>query len=432
MSAKIQTIEKEVKNTFDLIIIGGGAAGMMAAVSAARARPAQHICIIEKNSSLGEKLKISGGGRCNITNDESDIRTFLSVYGENDKYLYSAFSEFNKNHTFSFFESLGLPLIVEARKRAFPQTQKAFDVYQALYKEIQKFGVVIMTNTKVKKIVSNGKSISHAVVEKGKEKIDFFAKDFILSTGGLSHPETGSTGDGFRWLTDLGHTVVKPTPSIVPLRVEESYIHALSGTSLSFMRITFFVDGKKAFMKKGKVLFTHFGLSGPLILNSSKEVADLLPTGLVTATIDMYPDTDIGALDKSIRNTFDQNKNKSFKNVIKEIVPEGMHQVLLQMLSNVIDGDKKVHSITKDERRVIVDLLKVFPMTISGLMGFDRAVIADGGVPLSEIETKTMRSKKIDNLFIIGDLLHVNRPSGGYSLQLCWTTGFVAGEHAGK
>ncbi len=415
-----------MENNFDCIVIGGGSAGLMAAVVARESGAS--VLLIEKNTHLGEKLKISGGGRCNITNNTPDIHAFLANYGENAKFLYSAFSQFSMQDTFNFFESRGLPLVTQARNRCFPATERALDVFNVFEKEIEKLGVEVVTHTPVKKIIAED---GHIVgINAG--GVVYTASEYILATGGVSHPETGSTGDGFRWLTDLGHTVVKPTPSIVPLRVEESYVHALSGTSLSFMRITFFVDGKKAFMKKGKVLFTHFGLSGPLILNSSKEVADLLPTGLVTATIDMYPDTDIGSLDKNIRNSFDLNKNKSYKNVIKEIVPEGMHQVLLGMLGHVIDGDKKVHSITKDERRVIVDLLKGFPMTISGLMGFDRAVIADGGVPLTEIDTKTMRSKKIDNLFIIGDLLHVNRPSGGYSLQLCWTTGFVAGENAGK
>lgn len=411
------------KKAYDVIIIGGGASGMMAALSARR-HGIKRVCILEKNKSLGEKLKISGGGRCNITNDESDIHTFLSMYGKSKPFLYSLFSEFNKNDTFSLFESLGLPLVVEARKRAFPHTQKAHDVYKTLLQELEKTGVEIHTSTHVKKIISKDEYIISVDTNQG----TFFADNYILATGGLSHPETGSTGDGFKWLKDLGHAIVNPTPAIVPLRVSESYIHALSGVSLSFMKITFYVDGKKMFHKKGKILFTHFGLSSPLILNCAKQVGDLLHTGEVTATIDMYPDTDIGSLDTQIRNTFDLYKNKIFKNIIKEITPDGMHAVLLEHMSGVISPFEKVHSITKEQRRKFVDVLKSFPMTIEGLMGYDRAVIADGGIPLEELDMKTLQSKKIHNLYITGDLLHVNRPSGGYSLQLCWTTGWVAGQ----
>lgn len=407
---------------YDVIIIGGGASGLMAACTATKDK--KRVLVLEKNNELGKKLKISGGGRCNITNAEYDLHLFLKNYGNDAKYLFSTFSQFGVSSTFSFFESRGLPLVVEARKRAFPSTQKAFDVFAVFEKELKKYQVEVKTNSSVKRILHNQSTITGVEVANTVYRAD----NFILATGGLSHPETGSTGDGFKWVKDLGHTVIKPTPSIVPLKVKEKYIHDLSGISLSFMKITFFVDGVKSFSKKGKVLFTHFGISGPLILNSSKQVADLLHTGDITAHIDMYPDTDIGSLDTSIRSIFDQHKNKSFKNVIKEIVPDGMHAALLGLFEKYISSDKKVHSITKEERRKLVDTLKSFPMTITGLMGFDRAVIADGGVPLSEIDTKTMKSKKINNLYITGDLLHINRPSGGYSLQLCWTTGYVAGQ----
>lgn len=411
---------------YDVIVIGGGSAGLMAAVVARES--GARVLLIEKNKQLGEKLKISGGGRCNITNNTPDVRKFLTQYGENAKYLHSCFSEFSMKDTFDFFESRGLPLVTQARNRCFPETERALDVFKVFEREIKKLGVEVITHTPVKKILVEDGSI--VGVKAG--DITYTASHYILATGGVSHPETGSTGDGFKWLSDLGHTVIKPTPSIVPLKVEERWVEDISGVSLSFMKITFFVDGKKAFSKTGKILFTHFGLSSPLILNCSKQVGDLLPTGLVTAVIDMYPDTDIGSLDKQLVKIFDQYKNKTFKNIIKEVTPAGMHAVILDMLQGKINIETKVHSITKEERRMIVDVLKGLTLTITGLMGFDRAVIADGGVPLSEIDTKTMRSKKIDNLSIIGDLLHVNRPSGGYSLQLCWTTGYVAGKNIGK
>jgi predicted Rossmann fold flavoprotein len=195
------------------------------------------------------------------------------------------------------------------------------------------------------------------------------------------------------------------------------------------MKITFFAEGKKQFALTGKVLFTHFGLSGPLILNSAHKVADLLYSGLVTATIDAYPHTDLGSLEKKIISAFDANKNKALKNIVKEFVPAGTHKGIIVLLSGMLDVTKKVHDITKEERKKIVHLLKALPLTITGLMGFDRAVVADGGVPLEEVDMRTMQSKRVPNLVITGDLLHINRPSGGFSLQLCWTTGFVAGTH---
>jgi predicted Rossmann fold flavoprotein len=209
--------------------------------------------------------------------------------------------------------------------------------------------------------------------------------------------------------------------------VSDAWAHALSGRSIPDAKITFYVEGKKSFAKIGTLLFTHFGLSGPTILNSAKEVGDLLHEGAVTATIDAYPKLDLGALEKHVVSVFDQHKNKALKNIIKEFVQEGVHAGVTVLLEPMLDVNKKVHSVTKDERRQIVKLLKALPLSVEGLMGFDRAVIADGGVPLDEVDTKTLRSKKIANLFITGDLLHINRPSGGYSLQLCWTTGWVAG-----
>ncbi|MCX6755678.1 MAG: NAD(P)/FAD-dependent oxidoreductase [Candidatus Nomurabacteria bacterium] len=408
---------------FDVVVIGGGASGMMAAGVAGQ--KGKKVLILEKNKNLGEKLKITGGGRCNVTNAEFNIREFLKIYGDGGKFLNSAFAKFSAKDTFEFFESKGLPLVVQARKRAFPKTEKALDVFNVLNKFIISNGVKIKTNCGVKKILHEKGHITGLETKDG----TYTANSYILATGGLSHPETGSTGDGFKWLADLGHTVKKPTPTIVPLAVEEEWIKMLSGISLSFMKITFYLGGVKKFKKIGKILFTHFGLSGPLILNSSSEVSELLHEGIVTALIDAYPDTDHGALEKKIIKTFDENKNKSLKNIFKEIVPEGMSPGVMTLLPQ-INFETKVHSITKEERKIIVDLLKALPVTITELMGYDRAVVADGGVDLKEIDTKTMQSLKLDNLFVTGDLLHINRPSGGYSLQLCWTTGFVAGESA--
>ena len=405
---------------FDVIVIGGGASGIMAAeIAGARGK---HVLLIEKNKALGEKLKISGGGRCNITNADYDIHRFLKHYGAAAPFLYSPFSQFGVEATFSYFESRGLPLVVQARNRAFPNTEKAFDVFSALYKDLKKNNVTIQLDCKVKKIMTEGKHIIGVETTMG----SYAAASYILATGGSSHPETGSTGDGFRFLSRLGHTIKQPTPTIVPLAAKEQWVKSLAGVSLSFMKIVFYLEGKRQFAVTGKILFTHFGLSGPLILNCSSKVAGLLESGHVRAEIDAYPDTDLGALDAHIVNTFNVNKNKALKRVLKEIVPHGTAEAIGTLIDGV-DVETKVHSITKEQRKRIVHLLKALPVTITHLMGYDRAVVADGGVILKEIDTRTMRSRLIENLFVTGDLLHINRPSGGYSLQLCWTTGYVAG-----
>lgn len=408
---------------FDVVVIGGGASGMMAALSAAQS--GKSVVILEKNKTLGKKLDITGGGRCNITNAEFDTKKLLSIYGEAAPFLHSPFSQFSVQDTFDFFESRGMLLVVQALKRAFPKTEKATDVTNLLRKELEKLGVEVRLQTSVKKLLHNGKSITGVETTNGV----FVGSSYILATGGLSHPETGATGDGFAFLKELGHTVKDPTPSIVPLAVSDEWVHKLAGISINDAKVTFMLDGKKAFSKTGRIMFTHFGLSGPTILNSASKVSDLLHAGTVTAMIDVCPWNDIGTFEARAIELFDANKNKNLRTVFKDLVPTGTGAILETHFPD-IDFTKKVHSVTKDERKLIIRLLKSLPVTITGLMGFDRAVVADGGIHLSEVDTKTMRSKKILNLYITGDLLDINRPSGGYGLQLCWTTGYVAGKNA--
>jgi len=413
--------KEQQKEKYDLLVIGGGPSGMMAAGVAAE--DGKKVLLIEKNAELGKKLKITGGGRCNITNATYDVRKFLSKFGKSEQFLYSTFSQFGVQDTFDFFESRHLPLVTEARDRVFPKSQSALDVFRVMEKYIKHKNITVVKNNPVIKINKSGDKITSVKTKDGV----YSARNYIIATGGASHTETGSTGDGFKWLKDIGHTVNKPSPNIVPLKIKERWVKNLSGASLSFMKINFYVNDKKAFSETGKILFTHFGISGPLILNSAHKVADLLHEGTVTAKIDCYPDTDIASVEKNILNAFDKNKNKSFKNIVPEIVPAGLSDTLLKF--NIIaDVSTKVHSISKEDRKKIAELLKSMPMTIEGLMGMDRAVVSDGGVPLSEVDTKTMKSKLFSNLYLAGDILHINRPSGGYSLQLCWTTGYVAGQ----
>lgn len=410
--------KRDVNEHVDVIVIGGGSSGLFAAGRAAER--GKKVLVLEKNRTLGEKLLLTGGGRCNITNN-CDTRTFLAHLGNGAEALFSSFAQFDVKDTFTFFEKRGLPLVVEARGRVFPKSQRAQDVLSVLENYVRDNGGTIRTKTKVKKIEADENGVR---VETGSAVIG--AESLIIATGGLSHPETGSTGDGFRFAESIGHTVLQPSADLVPIEVADEWVKQLSGTSLSFMKMTVFVNGKKAFSKKGKVLFTHFGLSGPLILNSARNIGELLKEGSVMISIDAYPDTDIAELDERILKVFEKSKNKMIKNVADEIVPHGMVDIF-SLLFPGIAPEKKVHSISKEERQTIARTLKALPVQVTGLMGMDRAIVSDGGIPLEEIDTKYMRSRINPRVYVTGDMLHINRQSGGYSLQIAWTSGYVAG-----
>jgi predicted Rossmann fold flavoprotein len=411
---------------YDLIVVGGGASGMIAAGRAGER--GLSVLLLEKNKQLGNKILITGNGRCNILNAIEDEHMLLEKYGSSKQFLYSLFAQFGEKEAFDFFNSHGLPLVTEQYNRVFPKSQSAMDVVQFLSDYMQQNNVEVRTQCTV-----SGVRIKDGCIESISCGADMLtAREYIFATGGVSHPETGSTGDGYKWLKQIGHTVASPTPSLVPLAIKERWAKELSGISLDDMKLTFFVDGEKEFKINGKLLFTHFGISGPLILNSASKVSKLLPTGVVTAEIDMFPRLDSGALERQIISIFDLNKNKILKNIINELIPAGMAKGISILLAEHMDTETKIHSITKENRKTIINLFKALPITVTGLMGMDRAIVADGGLPLTEVDMKTMRSKIINNLFVTGDLLHINRPSGGFSLQLCWSTGYVAGSNAGK
>ncbi len=408
---------------FDVIVVGGGPAGMMAAGRAAEC--GRRVLLLEKNPALGKKLALTGGGRCNITNAEFDTRTFLSFFGDAAKFLYSPFSRFAVQETFDFFSGRGLPLMVEDRKRTFPQSEQATDVTRVLEDYMRENGVGFRFGVEARHLtVENG-----AIVGVGTNQGPFRAESVVLATGGASYKETGSTGDAFQWLEEVGHTVAEATPDIVPLRVKEQWVKDLSGTALEPMKITFTAVNGEKLSKAGKLLFTHFGISGPLILNSAHEVKQLLKHGDVSAAIDLFPGLENHEVDRRILEIFDGNKNKIVRTVAKLLAPAGMARALATLLPTDL-LEKKVNVVTLDERKALAQTMKCLPLTVTGTMGYDWAVVCDCGIPLTEIDTRTMASRLHPNLFVAGDLLHVSRPSGGYSLQLCWTTGWVAGENA--
>jgi len=410
---------------YDVIVIGGGPSGMMAAGRAAER--GRRVLLIEKNKDLGKKLSITGGGRCNIFNAEEDERELLKNYGDAAKFLYATFSQHSMLDSRAFFEDKGLPIVIEARKRAFPASQHAEDVTRVMRQYVTGNNVELRMKTKVLGFLFENEEIVGVETNNGV----ILGKKIILATGGSSHEATGSTGEGITWLTKIGHTVHKPSPDIVPLMVDEDWVKDLSGTSLSFMKITFGSNLTKAsgkFSRTGKILFTHFGVSGPLILNAAREVEKLRTQRYLQAAIDMYPDTETNVLQNRVLEIFNQNKNKTLKNILKDFVPAGMSEAVAAQLSPELQN-MKVHSVSKQERVDIANILKAMPLRITGTMGLDWAVTSDGGVDLKEVDTKTMQSKIHTNLYFTGDVLHINRPSGGYSLQLCWTTGYVAGSH---
>lgn len=394
---------------------------MMAACIAARS--GARVLLLEKNRRLGEKLRITGGGRCNITNVQPDTRSLLKHYGKAEQFLYSPFARFDVQDTLEFFSKLGVSIKIENRQRAFPVSDRAEDVVNALISDMRKYNVTVVTGSTVSRITQSDGAIS--CLRSGGHR--YSAKNYILASGGTSHPETGSTGDGFSWLAELGHKVREPSPSITPLAVSDSWVKRVSGLVLKNIRISVFVNEKKQFRLDGDVLFTHFGMSGPLILNNAYRVAELLKIGVVTASIDSVPGLETKQLDTLIASTLNEHGSKLLRNTLPYFVPNGLGVVVRDLLKSSVDFDKKSSEISKETRMLLVSVLKNIPFTVDGLMGLDKAVVADGGVDLSEIDTRTMRSRKIRNLFITGDLLDINRPSGGFSLQLCWTTGFVVG-----
>ncbi len=415
-------VSNDTQAVFDVAVIGGGPAGMMAAGRAAECGAS--VVLLEKNPRPGEKLLISGGGRCNITNAQPDVRLLVERYGERGKPLFSVFTRFSSEHTFEFFESRGLPLKVEAELRAFPKSEKSNDVLQTLITYMKQTGVELRKSSPVTGfVIEDGKIV--AVKTKASE---VRAKNFILATGGKSHPETGSTGEGFAWLKKIGVNVIEPDPALVPVVVKEKWIEELMGLSMPKVKLSIIQNGKRLHSHAGKILFTHFGMSGPALLNMSRKIGETLKNGEVTLAIDFFPSTDAGALDRKMVEVFDTHKNKRLKNAIGELFPPRLCGPLFRQAG--VDGETHLYRLPKEDRMKLGAALKAFTLTPETLLGPEDAVITSGGVALEDVDFATMRSKKHQNLFLIGDVLDFDRPSGGFSLQICWATGYIAGESA--
>lgn len=411
---------------FDVAVIGGGPAGMMAAGRAAEL--GARVVLVEKNTELGKKLLITGGGRCNVTNAEFDTRKFVEKLGKNGRFFFSPLAAFGPKDTIEFFEGLGMKTKVEDRKRVFPLSNDASDVLGSLRKYMEQGRVEIMTGVAAAGFNRREQRLTQLIVRGGEVE----AGAYIVATGGRSHPETGATGEGLKWLQTLGHHVANPFPALVPLKISDAWVKQTQGLSMDNIGVTLTVNGRKDVSRTGNILFTHFGMSGPTILDISKRVGEVLKNkeDVVCLVLDLKPAMTREQLDERMQKDFKKFQNKTFRNSLDDLLPRKLIPAVIKM--SQINPNKPVHEITREERRQIVTLLKEMTMTPIGLLGFDKAITSSGGVDLTEIDLKTMKSKIIDNLFIAGDVLDVDAPTGGYNLQICWSTGFVAGEYASK
>jgi len=402
---------------YDVAVVGGGPAGMMAA---GRACKTGKVILLEKNPTLGVKLLITGGGRCNVTNAQYDVRTFLKKYKESDKFLFSAFSQFSVKEALEFFNGNGMDTKVEAENRVFPVSNSAQSVWDVLVKQMS--NVTIVNNATVTGFDSDGKEIKAINLKNGKK---VFAKKIILATGGKSRPETGSTGEGFDWLKKLGHNIIASNEALVPIALKDKWVKDLSGVTLQDIKLTTYQNNTKQQVNKGKLLFTHFGISGPTVLNMSSDIGELLKYGEVEIRLDLLPNLDHGNMNAKLQELFKIDDKKKIKNSLDSLIPSALVGLVLK--SAGIDENKTNNSVSRDERIRLIYAIKNVSMNVDSLLGSDKAIVSSGGVDLTEVDFKTMQSKIISNLYLVGDVLNIDRPSGGYSLQLCWTTGWIAG-----
>ena len=402
---------------YDLIVIGGGPAGMMAAGRAAE--DGASVLLLEKNELLGIKLLATGKGRCNITNSEFDSKNLVDKFGKNGRWLMTALNKFSNQDAIDFFESRGLKTKVERGNRVFPVSDSAMDVLKVLEKYLQQNKVKIKTKINIKNIISQNNKISKIILN---NKTELQAKKYLITTGGKSYPVTGSSGDGHKWLKKMGHTIVDTNPALTPLIIKESFIKELEGLSLKNVAIDIYQANKKIDSRFGEALFTADGMSGPIILDMSKNIGLALKKNPVKLVIDFKPKLDFKTLDKRLQNDFAKSNKKLFRNSLNNLLPKKLIPIIINL--SEIDPDKKANDITK-----LLHLLKNFELNIKSLSGFSKAIITSGGVSLKEVDPQTMQSKIIKNLYLAGEILDLDGPTGGYNLQVCWSTGYMAGSN---
>ena len=407
-----------------VIVVGGGAAGMFAAIAAAK--NGHQVTLYEKNEKLGKKIFITGKGRCNITN-AADMEELFDAVVTNSKFLYSSFYGYTNQNVIDFFEDAGVPVKIERGNRVFPISDHSSDVIRALEREMKKVGVKVCLNTEVKSVEAEKGKFNKVVLKDTTTKT---ADACIVATGGLSYRSTGSTGDGFRFAENVGHKVTQCFPSLVPMETKDPWICELHGLSLRNVE-AHILDGKKELYKDfGEMLFTHFGVSGPLIISASSYVGKKFmdkngQKKELTLEIDLKPALTEEQLDQRVLRDFEENHNRQFKNAITKLFPTKLIPVMLEL--GGIDPEKKVNSIEKEERKQFVHLIKHFRMTLTGLRDYPEAIITKGGVNVKEIDPGTMESKLVKGLYFAGEVLDLDALTGGFNLQIAWSTGYAAG-----
>lgn len=402
----------------NVAVVGGGAAGMIAAIAAAE--NGHKVTLYEHNEKLGKKLFITGKGRCNVTN-ASDIDEIFNNIVTNSKFLYSAIYTFTNDMVMDFFEKDGLKLKVERGNRVFPASDHSSDVIKVLEKRLKKSGVTVKLNTNVERLLWDDSGIKGIVAENK----DIMADAVIMATGGLSYKSTGSDGSGFKMVTGAGHSTSGFSPALVPITIEEDYPKEMQGVSLKNIEVEILNGKKKIYSAFGEMMFTHFGVTGPVILSASSKIIKHLKNGNLTLKIDLKPALTEEQLDTRILRDFKENINRDFKNSLDGLLPKKMIEPIIRYSG--IPFDKKVNAITREERRNLVKAFKEFTMTINGIRGYDEAIITHGGVTVKEINPATMESKLIKGLYFAGEMIDVDALTGGYNLQIAWSTGYLAG-----
>lgn len=405
----------------DVVVVGGGAAGIMAALAAGK--KGCRVQILEKNGKIGKKLYITGKGRCNITN-RADMEELAAHVVSNRKFLYSAFHGFSSQDMMTLLEDAGLPLKVERGNRVFPASGQASDVIRTLRRELSRCKTEICLGCQAASLMIADAVCTGVRLTDGRE---YPAKQVIVATGGLSYPSTGSTGDGYRFAADCGHTVTELSPALTPFCAAESWVSSLQGLSLKNVSVAFSQGKKVLYEGFGEMLFTHFGVSGPVILSGSSLAAGYLKNGPLTMSIDLKPALSCEQLDQRILRDFAGVQNRQFKNSLQKLLPSGLIPVVVEQSG--ISPDKQVNSVSRKERERLVRLMKNFTLTLTGLRGFQEAIVTQGGISVKEIDPVTMESRLVKGLFFAGEVLDVDALTGGYNLQIAWSTGYAAGSH---
>jgi predicted Rossmann fold flavoprotein len=414
---------KNDKFNCEVAVSGGGPAGMMAAIAAAQ-RGAKTI-LLEKNAAPGKKLLLTGRGRGNFCNAESDLRKLAANYGQNGPFLFHSFSQFGPKEAIEFFNGLGVKTKIENNNRVFPKSDRAADILNALIAGLNGLNVEIVCGARIIGIEKENNSIKKIVLD---NRDDIVAKNYIIATGGKSYPQTGSAGDGYLWAQALGHKIDPLSPALVPVGIKEDRVKDLAGIALENPKISVFQNNKKLFSVQGELLFAHFGVSGPAILNIGGRIAESAKNGAVFIHLDFLPEIADGELQKKILGNFQKNPNKIVKNCLADFLPAALTEAVCRAAA--VDAEKTANNIEKKERRRIAEAMKNFKLETGKTFPIESGMITGGGVDIAEIDHKTMRSKIIRNLFFAGEIINVHGPTGGFNLLQCWSTGRLAGREA--